>query len=430
MQLAVLGCGYVGLVTGACLADLGHTVIGVDNDPAKVKMLQQGLSPIYEPGLEPLVQANMKEGRLSFTSDVAHAVAQSDVVFICVPTPPLPDGNADLSHVESVMVEIARAVRRDTVIVEKSTVPVRTAQWLKQLAQDHLPPDVEVDLASNPEFLSEGTAVRDFFKPDRIVIGAESPRAAGILVDLYAPLNAPLLITDIESAELIKHASNAFLATKISFINAVAQVCERTGADIEKVAKGIGLDKRIGEAFLKAGIGYGGICFPKDVAAFIQIAAQKGYDFSLLKAVQEINHGQRRHVLERAMDLAGPAPKTVAVLGLTFKPNTDDLRDAPSLTLIKGLLEAGYKIQAHDPVALDKAHPLLADVQLCATPLEAVAGAHCTVVVTEWETYKTLDMVSVRSAMAQPHLVDARNLYDPKRMRNLGFRYAGVGRSG
>lgn len=429
MHLAVLGCGYVGLVTGACLADLGHTVVGVDNDPAKIKLLQQGLSPIYEPGLEPLVQANMKEGRLSFTSDVAQAVSRSEVVFICVPTPPLPDGNADLSYVESVMVDLAKAINRYTLIVEKSTVPVQTAQWLKQLAKEHLPADVEVDLASNPEFLSEGTAVRDFFRPDRIVIGAETPKAAGLLVELYAPLNAPLLITDIESAELIKHASNAFLATKISFINAVAQVCERTGADIEKVAKGIGLDKRIGESFLKAGIGYGGICFPKDVAAFIQIAAQKGYDFSLLKAVEDINHGQRRHVLEQVVELAGTAPKTVAVLGLTFKPNTDDLRDAPALTLIKGLLEAGYHVQAHDPIAMDKAHPLLAEVTLCASPMETVAGAHCTVVVTEWEAYKTLDMVSVKQAMAQPHLVDARNLYDPNRMKNLGFRYVGVGRS-
>jgi UDPglucose 6-dehydrogenase len=430
MRLAIIGTGYVGLVTAACFAELGHDVVGVDHDLSKVDRLRQGEVPFYEPGLDGLVRSNLAEGRLRFTTAIAEATAESEILFICVGTPPLPNGDADLSAVEAVMREIASAMDGYRLIVEKSTVPVQTAKWLTDLAQEYIRPGVEFDLASNPEFLAEGTAVRDFLKPDRVVLGCNSEKAAGLLVQLYAPLNAPLLITDINSAELIKHASNAFLATKISFINSVATICERTGADIEKVAKGIGLDKRIGPAFLSAGIGYGGICFPKDVASFIQLAAKVDVDFGILRAVADVNAFQRKHVVDLIRETLGGSlsGKTVAVLGLAFKPNTDDIREAPSLTVIAELLAAGARVQAYDPVAMDNTKGIFPGLTYANDLYEAVTGADAMVLVTEWDTFRHPDWLQVKHLMRQPLIIDGRNLYEPAKLMQLGFEYRGIGR--
>jgi UDPglucose 6-dehydrogenase len=430
MRLAIIGTGYVGLVTAACFAELGHDVIGVDQDQAKIERLQRGEVPFYEPGLEGLVRSNQAEGRLRFTTSIADATADSAILFICVGTPPLPNGDADLSAVEAVMREIASAMDGYRLIVEKSTVPVQTAKWLTDLAQEYIRPGVAFDLASNPEFLAEGTAVRDFMKPDRVVLGCNSERAAGLLVQLYAPLNAPLLITDINSAELIKHASNAFLATKISFINSVATICERTGADIEKVAKGIGLDKRIGPSFLQAGIGYGGICFPKDVASFIQLAAKVDVDFGILKSVANVNAFQRLHVVNLIKDSLGGslAGKTVAVLGLSFKPNTDDIREAPSLTVIAELLAGGAKVRAFDPVAMPNTRGIFPTITYTDDLYGAATDADALVLITEWEAFRHPDWLRVKGLLRQPLVVDGRNLYEPSKLRHLGFDYRGIGR--
>jgi UDPglucose 6-dehydrogenase len=430
MRLAIIGTGYVGLVTAACFAELGHDVIGVDQDQAKIEHLQRGEVPFYEPGLDGLVRSNQAEGRLRFTTSIADATAESAILFICVGTPPLPNGDADLSAVEAVMREIASAMDGYRLIVEKSTVPVQTAKWLTDLAQEYIRPGVAFDLASNPEFLAEGTAVRDFMKPDRVVLGCNSERAAGLLVQLYAPLNAPLLLTDINSAELIKHASNAFLATKISFINSVATICERTGADIEKVAKGIGLDKRIGPSFLQAGIGYGGICFPKDVASFIQLAAKVDVDFGILKSVADVNAFQRLHVVNLIKDALGGtlAGKTIAVLGLSFKPNTDDIREAPSLTVIAELLAGGAKVQAFDPVAMPNTKGIFPTITYAGDLYEAATGADALVLITEWEAFRHPDWLRVKGLLRQPLVVDGRNLYEPSKLRHLGFDYRGIGR--
>ncbi|MFP5502984.1 MAG: UDP-glucose dehydrogenase family protein, partial [Candidatus Sericytochromatia bacterium] len=341
MNIAIIGSGYVGLVTGACFAHLGNQVVCVDNNQSKIDKLKQGIMPIYEPGLDVMVKTNVAEGRLAFSTDIEAATRSSEVIFICVGTPPRPDGSADLSAFEHVAEAMAPAMDSYKLIVEKSTVPVRTGEWVAELFRSHLPEGADFDIASNPEFLREGSAIKDFLNTDRVVIGVNSDKAAGILVKLYAPLTAPILMTDLNSAELIKHASNAFLAMKISFINAVSRVCELTGADITKVAKGVGLDKRIGEEFLKAGVGYGGACFPKDVQAFISIAEQHGYDLELLRAVEQINHSQRHHLADKVFkalghDLKG---KTIGVLGLAFKPNTDDMRGAPSAEIIPMLQE-------------------------------------------------------------------------------------------
>ncbi|MBC7542785.1 MAG: UDP-glucose/GDP-mannose dehydrogenase family protein [Candidatus Sericytochromatia bacterium] len=430
MRLAIIGTGYVGLVTAACFAELGHDVVGVDSDAAKIETLRQGRVPFYEPGLEGLVTSNLSEGRLRFTTAIAEATADSEILFICVGTPPLPNGDADLSAVETVMREIASAMDGYRLIVEKSTVPVQTARWLSELAQQYIRPGVAFDLASNPEFLSEGTAVRDFLKPDRVVLGCNSDRAAGLLVQLYAPLNAPLLVTDINSAELIKHASNAFLATKISFINSVATICERTGADIEKVAKGIGLDRRIGPAFLQAGIGYGGICFPKDVASFIQLAAKVDVDFGILKAVAEVNTFQRQHVVDLVREALGGslAGQTVGVLGLAFKPNTDDIREAPSLTVIAELLAAGATVRAYDPVAMPHTKGIFPGITYADDLYAAVTGVDALVLVTEWEAFRHPDWLRIKQLMRRPSIIDGRNLWEPSKLLHLGFEYRGIGR--
>ena len=431
MNISIVGCGYVGLVTGACLAELGHKVIAVDNDPKKLESLLQGRSPIYEPGLQQLLDMYTREGRLQFTSSIAEAVKKSKVIFICVNTPSLPDGSADLSYVENVSKEIAENLDSEyRVVVEKSTVPVRTGEWVKRTITKHAKENVDFDVASNPEFLREGTAINDFLRPDRVVIGTSSERASSLLVELYAPLNAPLLLTDINSAELIKHSANAFLSMKISFINSVAQVCQRTGADVKKVAKGIGLDHRIGEAAMVAGIGYGGMCFPKDVAAYIRIAKEVGFEFDLLKATQAVNNAQRRwpvDVLKTIIpNLEG---KKIAIWGLAFKPHTDDLRYAPSLEIIKLLTEEKAQIFCYDPVAMDKARQQVpAEVVMCNNELETCQDADALIICTEWPQFRGVNLLKVHESMKTPVVIDGRNIFEPERMREHGFIYHGVGR--
>ena len=430
MNIAIIGSGYVGLVTGACFAHLGNQVVCVDNNQAKIDKLKQGIMPIYEPGLDVMVKTNVAEGRLAFSTDIEEATRSSEVIFICVGTPPRPDGSADLSAFEHVAEAMAPAMDSYKLIVEKSTVPVRTGEWVAELFRSHLPEGADFDIASNPEFLREGSAIKDFLNTDRVVIGVNSDKAAGILVKLYAPLNAPILMTDLNSAELIKHASNAFLAMKISFINAVSRVCELTGADINKVAKGVGLDKRIGEEFLKAGVGYGGACFPKDVQAFISIAEQHGYDFELLRAVEQINHSQRHHLADKVFkalghDLKG---KTIGVLGLAFKPNTDDMRGAPSAEIIPMLQELEATVKVYDPVAHETAKEVLKDVEYCANPYEVAEGAYCVLLLTEWAEFHSLNLPYMKTLLKRPLIVDGRNFFEPRKMTSLGYEYYSIGR--
>lgn len=430
MNIAIIGSGYVGLVTGACFAHLGNQVVCVDNNQAKIDKLKQGVMPIYEPGLDVMVKTNVAEGRLAFSTDIEEATRTSEVIFICVGTPPRPDGSADLSAFEHVAEAMAPAMDSYKLIVEKSTVPVRTGEWVAELFRSHLPEGADFDIASNPEFLREGSAIKDFLNTDRVVIGVNSDKAAGILVKLYAPLNAPILMTDLNSAELIKHASNAFLAMKISFINAVSRICELTGADINKVSKGVGLDKRIGEEFLKAGVGYGGACFPKDVQAFISIAEQHGYDFELLRAVEQINHSQRHHLADKVFkamghDLKG---KTIGVLGLAFKPNTDDMRGAPSAEIIPMLQELEATVKVYDPVAHETAKEVLRDVTYCANPYEVAEGADCVLLLTEWAEFHSLNLPYMKTLLKRPLIVDGRNFFEPRKMASLGYEYYSIGR--
>lgn len=431
MKISLIGSGYVGLITGACLAELGHEVICVDNDAAKIAELEAGRMPIYEPGLEVLVNVNRREGRLSFSTSIAEAVRHGSIIFICVGTPPTESGDVDLDAVTSVAREIARHMDDYRLVVEKSTVPVRTGRSVEAIMAENVRPGVAFDVASNPEFLREGSAIQDFLRPARVVIGTSSERAATLLVKLYEPLNAPLLLTDINSAELIKHSANAFLALKISFINAVARICERSGADVAKVATGIGLDERIGTEFLQAGIGFGGSCFPKDLDAYIHISQKLGYDFRLLREVQTINAEQRTLVVEKLETaLGGLAGTRIGLLGLSFKPNTDDLRNAPSLTIIEKLRERGAAVAAHDPKCLEKARrlPALQDVHLCHTPQDVFREADAVVVATEWTEFRALDLPVLRDTMRRPVIVDGRNIFEPGRMRQLGFDYYGIGR--
>lgn len=430
MDISIIGCGYVGLVTSACLAELGHNIVAVDNDLEKLARLQRQECPIYEPGLEQLIKIYTAEGRLRFSSSIAEAVRCSQIIFICVNTPPLPDGRADLSFVEAVSKEIAVNMDSYRLIVEKSTVPVRTGEWVKRTISTYAAEGVEFDVASNPEFLREGTAISDFLHPDRVVIGVSSQKASSLLVELYEPLNAPLLITDINSAELIKHSANAFLALKISFINSVAQVCQRSGADIKKVAKGIGLDHRIGMASMEAGIGYGGMCLPKDVAAYIRIAKDLGYNFELLEAVEKVNNAQRRWALEQLQKLyPNLRGLRLAVWGLSFKPHTDDLRFAPAVEIIQALLQEGAQVKCYDPAAMEKAAQLLPEAIMCESALEACKQAQALIICTEWPQFKSADLLKVHRYMAAPIVLDGRNLFEPKRMAEHNFRYYGVGRS-
>ncbi len=431
MNISVIGSGYVGLVTGACFADLGNNVICVDNDTEKVKKLKNLTIPFYEPGLENLVKVNVREGRLKFTESIEEGVKNSEVIFIAVGTPPKEDGSADLTSIERVGREIGKNLNGYKLIVEKSTVPVRTGEWLRSIIEKYNINNSEFDVASNPEFLREGTAISDFMNPDRIVIGVENERAGQILVKLYEPLNAPILITDIKSAEIIKHASNAFLSMKISFINAVANICELAGADIKKVAKGIGLDKRIGEAFLNAGIGYGGFCFPKDLDAFIAISKELGYEFKLLEEVRNINNYQKLKPVRRLKEVFGNLnDKIIAILGLSFKPKTDDMRLAPSIDIINSLYKERAKIKAYDPVAMENAKKIFKDltIEFAKDKYIAIENSDAIVIVTEWDEFKYMDLLKVKEIMKGNVIIDGRNIFDRKKIEKFGFIYYGIGR--
>jgi len=430
MNICVIGTGYVGLVTGAVFADLGNDVICVDKITTKVEALRAGRMPIYEPGLEEMVSRNVADGRLSFTTDLGAAVRQSDVVFVAVGTPSKDNGETDLSQVEDVAAEIGRAMDRYKVVVNKSTVPVGTGELVREVIARHQPRPVEFDVVSNPEFLREGSAIEDTLRPDRIVIGAPTQQVAMTLVELYAPLERPMIITDLPSAEVIKYASNAFLAAKISFINAIANVCEAAGADVTQVMKGMGLDSRIGPAFLQAGLGYGGSCFPKDVDSLVHTAGRLGYDFKLLRSVAEINRERATHLVDTIRKALAPLDaRTLAVLGLAFKPNTDDMREAKSVEVIALLDAAGATLKVYDPVAMANAKALLpASVAFCDSPYEAAEGADALILVTEWNEFKFLNLERLRGALRRPVIFDGRNLWEPERMRRLGFEYHSVGR--
>jgi UDPglucose 6-dehydrogenase len=429
MKLTLIGTGYVGLVTGACFAEVGHQVVCVDNDAAKVKLLRSGGIPIYEPGLEEMVKKNVAAGRLTFTDSIAEGVQKSDVIFIAVPTPPQPDGSVDMSFIEKVARDIAAAMTTYKIVVDKSTVPVKTGDNVTETIKRYCLAKVDFDVVSNPEFLREGFAVGDLMKPDRVVIGVRSQRPVAAMKEIYAPFNAPIVVTDINSAELIKHASNSFLALKISYINAIAAICEATGANVQEVAAGMGLDERIGRRFLNAGIGFGGSCFPKDLSAFINIAGQIGYDFRLLKEVQHINADQMERFVKKIADtlwvLKG---KTIGVLGLAFKQNTDDIRMSPAIELCHRLLKEGAKLRVHDPKAMDKTRAVLPNVTYVDDMNVVADGCDALVVATEWDEFKKLDLERARKSLTHPILFDGRNLFDRAEMERLGWIYKSVGR--
>ncbi len=430
MNISVIGAGYVGLVTGSCFADLGNSVICVDNDVSKIKKLKGGKIPIHEPGLEDLIKRNVKERRLSFTSNIKDAVAKSDIIFICVGTPPRDNGEADLSFVERVARDIAGSMSSYKLIVEKSTVPVNTGEWVEYTVRIHNKRRVKFDVASNPEFLREGSAIKDFMNPERIVIGVKSKKAKDTLTELYRPLKSEMVVTDMKSAELIKHASNSFLAMKISFINSIANVCDRLGADVREVSRGIGLDRRIGKDFLNAGIGFGGFCFPKDLGAFIRISEKCGYDFGMLKEVERVNRMQKSVLIKKVEEMIWNLQnKTVGVLGLSFKPDTDDIRYSPAIDLILALEKEGVRIRTYDPAAMAKAKGVLdSGIKFCKDAYDAAKGCDCLIVATEWNEFKDLDLKKIKKLMRQPVIMDGRNIYDPEAVKSLGFKYSGIGR--
>ncbi len=429
MNICVIGTGYVGLVTGAVFAELGNDVICVDSAAEKIDLLNKNKIPFFEPGLEEMVVRNRNEERLSFTTDIARGVRASEIIFICVNTPTLDNGETDLAYIKSAARDIALALNGDKTIVNKSTVPVGTGDLVLETINEHKNEGFNVDVVSNPEFLREGSAIRDALSPDRIIIGASTKKVAFRLMELYATLEAPILITNLYTAEIIKYASNAFLATKISFINSIANLCEQTGADVEDVARGMGYDKRIGRDFLNAGLGFGGSCFPKDVKSLLSTSAGFGYRFDILKHVMETNNGRAAHFLEliktRFPDLNG---KTVAVLGLSFKPDTDDMREAKSIEIIKALLEESVIIQAYDPVAMQRAREMFPDIRYCRNAYEACDGADAMLLVTEWREFRLLNMEKIKNSMKHPIIFDGRNIYDPERKKRLGFEYYCFGR--
>lgn len=430
MKLSIIGSGYVGLVTGACLAEAGHTVLCVDNNAAKVKELQAGEIPIYEPGLEELIRRNVQLKRLAFTASTKEAVAKAEVIFIAVPTPPQEDGSVDLSYVEGVAREIAEALPAYRIIVDKSTVPVKTGEKVAETIRRYGPKGIEFDVVSNPEFLREGSAVGDLQKPDRIVIGVASERPVAAMRAVYEPFKAPLLITDLNSAELIKHAANSFLALKITYINLVAAVCEASHADVTQVAEGMGSDARIGRAFLQAGLGYGGSCFPKDVSAFIRIAEELGVGFGLMREVEKINAAIPERFLKKIRaSLWSMKDKRVGQLGLAFKANTDDVRCSVAIEIAKRMAEEGAKLRCHDPKGGEKAKALLPkSVEIMATAEEVAEGADVLIVATEWPEYRNLDWNMMKKMMRTPRIFDGRNLLNPGEMKSLGFEYTSVGR--
>ena len=435
MHVTVVGTGYVGLVAGAGLADFGLHVVCVDKIKEKIDLLEKGIIPFYEPGLKELVDRNVANGRLSFSTDLASSVRSSLVIFIAVGTPSKDDGTVDLSFVESVAREIGKVLDDYKVVVTKSTVPVGTNRWIKDLILEEAPSGVTVDVVSNPEFLREGSAVEDFMRPNRVVLGSDSEKALAIVKDIYRPLyliETPFVVTNLETAEMIKYASNAFLATKISFINEVANLCEAVGADVHHVAKAMGLDKRIGPKFLHPGPGFGGSCFPKDTKAFAAIGRNFHTPQRIVESVIEVNEAQKRRSIEKVRSILGGEvkDKTVAVLGLSFKPNTSDIREAPSITLIEALLDGGARIRAYDPAAMEEFKRLFPEngVFYADNPYDAAQGADVVVVVTEWNEFRNLDLERLKSIMNGLRIVDLRNVYDPEKVRSLGFAYIGIGR--
>ena len=437
MNISVIGCGYVGLVTGAVFADLGNDVMGVDIDQSRVDTLNAGGCPIHEPRLPELLERNLGEGRLTFTTSITEAVPNSEIIFICVGTPPAQDGGTDLSQVEAAAADIARSVLDYKIIVNKSTVPVGTGDFVREVIEKNGVAPTDFDVVCNPEFLREGQAVRDTLQPDRIVIGSSSEKAAKTVQLLYQALNAPCIITDTQSAELIKYASNAFLATKISFINAVANLCEKTQADIREVAKGVGADSRIGPAFLGAGLGYGGSCFPKDVDALLHASKKLGADMPILEAVKAENDSRVPRFVRRIIERLGAKNhqplegKTIGVLGLSFKPDTDDMREAKSIEICHALREAGAKLRAYDPIATANARRIIGDeaIEYCQSPYEAARGASGVAIVTEWREFIQLNLSRLKSEMAEPIIFDGRNVYSSELATDAGFEYFSIGKS-
>lgn len=428
-NISVIGVGYVGLVTGACFADLGNRVVALDIDKERIEGLKRGVMPIYEPGLEELVARNARSGRLIFTTSYAEALDEAEFVFVAVGTPEGVDGEADLKHVRAVAEAVARQMRQPLIVVNKSTVPVGTGDWVADIIRSNQASPIPFSVVSCPEFLREGSAIGDFMSPARTVLGSLEREAADRVAQLHLPLRAPIVITDLRTAEMIKYASNAFLATKISFINEIANICEALGADVKEVATGMGYDPRIGRHFLDAGLGYGGSCFPKDVKALAHMAADKGRHPQLLQAVMDINADSRRQIVTKLSEMLGSLNgKAVGLLGLTFKPNTDDLREAPALEIASWLLAEGAVVKAYDPVGMPHARQLMPEIQMAQDPYGAAEQADALVICTEWNEFKNLDLSRVRQSMRQPIVVDGRNIYEPKLMRQLGFQYRGVGR--
>jgi UDPglucose 6-dehydrogenase len=434
-KICVIGAGHVGLVSAACFAEIGYKVICVDNDKGKIRSLKQKKLPFYEPDLKPLVVKNLKRGSLVFSSLIKESIRQSDIIFIVVGTPPLADGSADLTSVENIAHLIAANLNSYKLVVEKSTVPVQTGQKIKETIYRYKKGNGSFDVASNPEFLREGKAVYDFFHPDRVVIGVESERAENILKSLYADVKAPIIVTDINTAELIKHASNSFLSTKISFINAIARICDLSGADVQKVSEAIGLDKRIGKDFLNAGIGWGGFCFPKDLEAFIYISKKLGYDFGLLKEVKRINEEQRLYFVNKIKEhLWVIKGKKIAVLGLSFKPDTDDMRFAPSIGIVNSLLKEGASLLLYDPQAAAKAKKIFcakgiksSNIKFCRNVYEAAKGSDCLCILTEWKEFYNLDFAKIKKDMHYPLIADGRNMLHKEKILKLGIKYIGIG---
>ena len=432
MYVSVIGTGYVGLVTGACFAEFGLNVLCMDLDEKRIAALEKGKVPFFEPGLAELVEKNIKAGRLRFTTDLHKAVDEALVIFIAVGTPSRPDGSADLSFVDEVARSVGARMTGYKVVVTKSTVPVGTARRVRALIQENQTVPCNFGVVSNPEFLREGSAIEDFMRPNRVVIGVDSPEAGAIMKDLYRPLyllDAPVVITDIPTAEVIKYASNVFLATKISFINEMANLCERVGADVQMVSKGMGLDKRIGSKFLHAGPGFGGSCFGKDTAALINIGTNADYEMTLAQATKQVNEQQRVRMVEKIREAVGALEgKIIALLGLAFKPNTDDIRDSPALFIAEELMKAGCSIRTYDPEALEESMKVLPNMIPCQDAYQAIEGANAVVLVTEWNQFRNLDLERIRSTVKSPTFIDLRNVYEPQRMEEMGFYYVSVGR--
>lgn len=432
MQIAVIGTGYVGLVTGACFAEFGVDVTCVDVDSGKIEKLNNGIIPIYEPGLDSLVEKNVKAGRIRFTTDLPAAVAKAKAVFLAVGTPPKDDGSPDMSFYQQAALDVAGALSDYTVLVTKSTVPVGTGKWLKEFVSQHKKDDAEFGVASNPEFLREGAAIEDFMRPDRVVIGTNDNRAAEVMKELYRPLyliETPIVITSLEAAELIKYAANAFLATKITFINEIANLCDAIGCDVHDVAKGMGMDNRIGRKFLHPGPGYGGSCFPKDTRALTTVADQFGVETRIVDAVIEANERQRDAMIPKIQKLIGDfAGKRIGVLGLSFKPETDDMRESPAIDILHAIVERGGSVRAYDPVAMEEAKHYIKGIEYAADEYDAIRDADVLVIITEWNQFRALDMAKVKELLKAPKIVDLRNIYEPQDMRELGFEYVGVGR--